>query len=90
VLQTNNARALLPSRRRASHRLGSSISDQPAVEPAAEPPAPAMRPATARRAKRAPGGNDAWKAIDDEPRWSYLELRRYFAERRLRWARNTV
>jgi hypothetical protein len=49
-----------------------------------------MRPATARRAKRAPGGNDAWKAIDDEPRWSYLELRRYFAERRLRWGRNTV
>jgi hypothetical protein len=32
-----------------------------------------------RRAKAAGGGNEAWKAIDREPRWSYLELRRYLA-----------
>jgi hypothetical protein len=43
-----------------------------------------------RRAKAAGGGNAAWKAIDNEPRWSYLELRRYLAERKLRWARDTV
>jgi hypothetical protein len=40
------------------------------------------------RAKAAAFGNEAWSAIDHEPRWSHLELRRLLTERRLRWARD--
>jgi hypothetical protein len=56
----------------------------------AEQPDVPQHVARTRRAKRGPGGKDAWKAIDSEPRWSYLELRGYLAERRLRWAHNAA